>query len=339
MKKNMAGKNNRLTIIDLFSGVGGLSLGFEQEGFELLFANDNDYWASETFKINHPNTEFYYGDVKNLTARDIKKRIKNKHVNILVAGIPCQSFSMAGYRIRKGVDNLNDPRHFLFKKFIEIASELKPDVVLIENVKGILSSHEGSIKKEIIDELEKIGYSVECRVLNAADYGVPQTRERVIFLGNKLKTENIYPVKSHENNYEPVSKYLKNIVKLNHDPRPLLGATLERVKLIKPGQNWTSLPKRLQTQSKHSGAYGRIDPNKPSRTLTTRFDTPSVGYVTHPSENRTLTVREGARIQGFPDDFVFLGPKLSQYKQVGNAVPVGLSRAIAKGVAKMLNKK
>lgn len=335
----MAGQNKKLTIIDLFSGVGGLSLGFEQLGFDILFANDNDRWISETFKANHPNTEFYCGDVKDLSAADIKKRIKNKHVNVLVAGIPCQSFSMAGYRIRKDVDNVNDPRHFLFRKFIEIASGLKPDIVLIENVKGILSSHEGSIKKEIIDELEKIGYSVECRLLNAADYGVPQTRERVIFIGNRIHKKNIYPIKTHENKHEPVGKFLKNIVSLNHEPRVLTGITLQRVKLIKPGENWTSLPKKMQTKSRHSGAFGRIDPNKPSRTLTTRFDSPPVGFVTHPYEDRTLTVREGARIQGFPDDFEFLGPKINQYKQVGNAVPVGLSKALAKGIIEMLSKK
>ncbi len=109
-----------------------------------------------------------------------------------------------------------------------------------------------------------------------------------------------------------------------------------RINLISPGNNWTCLPKHLQTKSNHSGAYGRLDPDKPSRTLTTRFDSPPVGYVTHPTESRTLTVREGARIQCFPDDFVFLGPKVSQFKQVGNAVPVALSRALAKSVKKML---
>ena len=106
---------------------------------------------------------------------------------------------------------------------------------------------------------------------------------------------------------------------------------------LKPGDNWTKLPKRLQTGSIHSGAYGRINPNLPSRTLTTRFDTPSVGFVTHPFENRTITVREGARIQTFPDDFEFLGTKMSQYKQIGNAVPVQLAYEVSKGVKKMLN--
>ena len=101
--------------------------------------------------------------------------------------------------------------------------------------------------------------------------------------------------------------------------------------------NWKSLPKELQTGSKHSGAYGRLDPNKPSRTLTTRFDTPPGGYVTHPTEDRAITVREGARIQGFPDDFIFIGNRISQYRQVGNAVAVGVSRALAKSIKEMLN--
>lgn len=334
----MAGKN-KPTIIDLFSGVGGLSLGFQQEGFELIFANDNDYWIGQTFMHNHPGVPFYLGDVKDLTGDKIKKDTKNKKVDVLVAGIPCQSFSMAGYRIRKNVDNAGDPRHFLFRKFVELAKELEPNIVIIENVKGLLSSHGGKIKDEIIQSLNELGYKTEFRVLNAADYGAPQIRERVVFIGNKLNKDNIFPEKIFsKDNYVPVGKVLENVQGKNHEPRMLTGITLDRVKLINPGQNWTSLPKDLQTKSNHSGAYGRLDPNKPSRTLTTRFDSPPVGYVTHPTKNRTLTVREGARIQCFPDDFEFLGPNLSQFKQVGNAVPVALSKALAKSIKKILEK-
>lgn len=333
----MVGKDKKYKIVDLFSGVGGLSLGFEENNFDLIFANDNDKLAGETFIHNHPNTKFFCGDIKELSTEKLSNYI-NTEVDVIVGGVPCQSFSMAGYRIRKKVDNSSDPRHYLFKEFIRVVKTLKPKVVIIENVKGILSSHKGKIKEEIITELENLGYNVDFKVLNSADFGVPQLRERVIFMGNRLGKENIFPEPTHsKDNYVSVGEALKDIPNLNHEPRILEGVTLERVKLIKPGQNWQSLPKELQTKSNHSGAYGRLDPKKPSRTLTTRFDSPPVGYVTHPTENRTLTVREGARIQSFPDNFEFKGNRMAQYKQVGNAVPVGLSRALSKAVRKLLN--
>lgn len=334
MTKN---KSENFTIVDLFAGVGGLSLGFKELGFDLIFANDNDENASKTFILNHPDAKFYRGDIKDLDEKKIKEYIGSRKVDVLVGGVPCQSFSMVGYRTTKKEANLFDPRHFLFREFIRIADILKPKVVIIENVKAILSSHNGKIKDEIINELSSLGYEVDCLVLNAADYGVAQLRERAIFIGNNLGIPNIFPEKTHNpNNYVTIAQVFGNMVKQNHEPKKISGTVLQRVKLIKPGQNWKSLPKKLQTGSRHSGAYGRLDPNQPSRTLTTRFDTPPGGYVTHPTEDRAITVREGARIQSFPDNFIFVGSRQSQYRQVGNAVAVGVSRALAKAVKKML---
>jgi DNA (cytosine-5)-methyltransferase 1 len=324
-------------IIDLFSGVGGLSLGFSNTKFDLVLGADIDTDAGNTFIQNHPKSKFYLGDIKNLNASQIKKLIGNTKIDILVGGVPCQSFSMVGNRTTNKKGNLNDPRHYLFREFIRVAKILKPKIVVIENVKGILSAHKGEIKNEIIIELEKIGFKVDYKLLNSAEYGVAQLRERVVFLGNNLGIKNIFPKKTHSpQNYVCIKEVFKDLPKFNHEPRLLKGKVLERVKLIKPGENWKVLPKELQTGSKHSGAYGRLDPNRPSRTLTTRFDTPPGGYVTHPKENRAITVREGARIQGFPDNFVFTGNRSSQYRQVGNAVPVGLSKALSLGILKML---
>lgn len=331
----MAKNNLKYTIVDLFSGVGGLSLGFEKEGFEIVFANDNDGDASKTFMKNHPKVPFYEGDIKNLDSKKIKTLIGNKKVDVLVGGIPCQSFSMKGKRIIE--KNYADPRHYLFKEYMRVLDVIKPKIAIIENVKGLLSSHDGKIKEEIIKSFQKRGYKVDFKVLNAADYGVPQLRERVVFLANKIKLKNVFPKKTHDmENYVGVEEVLKNIPKENHEIKELNGKVLERVKLIKPGENWKVLPKELQTGSKHSGAYGRLHPKKPSMTLTTRFDTPPGGYVTHPKENRAITVREGARIQSFPDAFIFYGNRISQYRQVGNAVPVKLSIALAKSVKQML---
>jgi DNA-cytosine methyltransferase len=214
---------------------------------------------------------------------------------------------------------------------------MNPKVAVIENVKGILSSNDGQIIKEILISFQERGYKADYKLLDASDYGVPQARQRVVIIANRINQANIFPEK--HNNKIPVGAVLENIPENveNHEKRYLTGKTLERVKLIKPGQNWTFLPEDLQTKSVHSGAYGRIDPTKPSKTLTTRFDTPSVGYVTHPTEHRTLTVREGARIQTFPDSFVFTGARMKQYKQVGNAVPVKLGYELSKGIKKMLD--
>lgn len=324
-------------IVDLFAGVGGLSMGFNDNGFVTIMANDFDKNASNTFKLNHPNVKFIDGDVARIDRELIKETLGDTEVDVMMGGIPCQSFSMAGKRIRKGIDHSDDPRHFLYKEYFRLLDIMTPKIAVIENVKGILSSHEGEIMKEILISFESRGYKADYKLLNAADYGVPQARQRVVIIANRIGQENTFPEK-HQNKI-PVSVALKNIPDNanNHEKRYLNGKTLERVKLIKPGQNWTSLPEELQTKSIHSGAYGRIDPTKPSKTLTTRFDTPSVGYVTHPDENRTLTVREGARIQTFPDNFVFTGPRMQQYKQVGNAVPVKLGYELSKGIKKMLD--
>lgn len=325
----------RFTVVDLFSGAGGLSLGFQQEGMDIVLANDNDPNAGATFKKNHPDVYFYEKDIKTLDRKKLNMILGKTKVDVLVGGVPCQSFSMKGPRILNS--ERSDPRDFLFKEFLRIVKIVKPKIAVIENVKGILSSRNGKIKDAIINEFLESGYKIDYKLVNAAEFGVAQLRERVVFIASRLSGEIIFPNPTHSiENYVGVYDVLKDPPEINHEPRELQGKVLQRVKMIKPGQNWRSLPKKLQTGSTHSGAYGRLDPNKPAFTLTTRFDTPPGGYVTHPFENRVITVREGARIQSFPDNFVFVGNKISQFRQVGNAVPVKLSRALAKCIKKML---
>lgn len=329
----MAGPYN---IVDLFAGVGGLSLGFELNGFTTVLANDIDVHAGRTFKLNHPDTPFIVGDIANVQESDIKAILDGKKVDVLMGGIPCQSFSMSGKRIRKGIDHSLDPRHFLYKEYFRVLDIIRPSIALIENVKGILSSHGGEILNDILYSFETRGYHADYQLLDASEHGVPQARQRVFIIANRIGKKNIFPKKQMA--FVPVLEALRGIADNapNHEKRFLTGMALQRVMLLQPGQNWTHLPKELQTKSIHSGAYGRIDPLLPSRTITTRFDTPSVGYVTHPQEHRTLTVREGARIQTFPDTFIFTGPRMQQYKQVGNAVPVRLASEVSIGIKKML---
>lgn len=328
-------KNGYFNIVDLFSGAGGLSLGFQQEGFNLLLANDNDHDSIVTLQHNNPQVYCYEGDIGTLDQKKLNCFLGGKKVDVLMAGIPCQSFSMKGQRILN--TKRTDTRDSLFKEFMRITHIIKPKIVVIENVKGILSIQNGLIKDTIVNDLKGMGYRVNYNILNAADYGVAQLRERVVFIANRIKKDNQFPEPTHSpENYVGVAKVLHKPAKNNHEPRELHGKVLERVKLVKPGKNWRSLPKELQTGSTHAGAYGRLDPKKPAFTLTTRFDTPPGGYVTHPTENRAITVREGARIQSFPDDFIFQGKKISQYRQVGNAVPVLLARELAKTIKNML---
>lgn len=328
-----------MKIIDFFAGVGGLSLGFTSKGAELVFANDFDKAASQTFRLNHRNVPFHEGSIENLDLDTIKSLgVDTSDIDVIMGGVPCQAFSMAGKRIRTTSKDKVDERIYLFRHFLRFVREINPKVVLIENVRGITSMLGGEVMREISSSLSGLGYEVNWKYLNAADFGAPQVRIRTIILANRIKVENIFPEPIvDKENWVPVRDVLQNLPALNHEPRFLTGLALQRVSNILPGENWTSLPKELQTKSVHSGAYGRLDPNQPARTLTTRFDTPSVGYVTHPEENRTLTVREGARIQGFPDDFEFCGTKMDQYKQVGNAVSPYMSFALAESVAEMLS--
>lgn len=330
-----------MRVVDLFAGVGGLSLGFLEQGAEIAFASDWDEAASATFRANHPGVRFHEGAIEDIDFAEVSQELlREGEIDVVMGGVPCQAFSMAGNRIRSNKEEAIDERVYLFRHFLKFVEATNPKVVLIENVVGITSMLQGRVLNEIESSLENLGYKTSWKYLNAADYGAPQIRVRTIILANRLGITNNFPTPSRTaGNYEPVESALRDVPGLNHEPRELTGKTLERVKRIKPGQNWTSLPTELQTKSIHSGAYGRLDPNLPARTLTTRFDTPSVGYVTHPYENRTLTVREGARIQGFPDTFEFFGAKMQQFRQVGNAVSPFMSRAIADSIAEMLGEK
>ena len=199
-------------IVDLFAGAGGLSLGFIKNKFNLIFANDFDKNASLTFRHNHPNIPYLEEDIKEVSANQVKKIIDGQKTHVLMAGIPCQSFSMAGYRIRQGIDNSKDPRHFLYKEYFRMLDILKPDIAIIENVKGILSSNEGLILNEIIQSYENRKYSVDFQLLDASEHGVPQSRQRVFIIGNKISQDNIFP-KNKIGNYQ-YGRYLKTFQRM-----------------------------------------------------------------------------------------------------------------------------
>lgn len=348
------------TAIDLFSGVGGLSLGFHQLGYEVVYANEVDPQIANAYKINHPKTIVSVEDIRNL---DLEREFApyRDNTTIVFGGPPCQGFSQKGHR-----KTIHDDRNYLFRQFVEVVRIVSPIYFVMENVPNLLTNEHGAFKLEISELFESIGYSVSAGVLNASDFGVPQNRRRAIIIG-KLGGGLVRPPKpkgmrttvwdaisdlaylesgegASPANYinPPESKYqadmrLGSHVLHNHVATKHRQIALDRLALIPANCTEKVLPAEHQTKSIYSGTWTRLDSEGVATTITTRFDTPSSGQFSHPYLNRAITVREAARLQSFPDSFVFTGPKSSQMKQVGNAVPPLLSRAIAEAVTSDLN--
>lgn len=362
-----------INALDLFAGAGGMSKGFEDAGYNVVAAIEYNKDIAETYKYNHPNTTIIVDDIRTIPSEKISNLFKEKNMScdVVFGGPPCQGFSMAGRRIRSKGSFLNDPRNFLFLEYVRMVKELNPLVFVLENVPGILNYNNGEIKEEIIEAFTSLGYSVSSKVLCAADYGVPQTRKRAVFIGNRLgvDSEKFFPSPTNsEKNYctirdaisdlpplnsgegdevtfypakEQLTEYQKKMhsskgCTYNHISSVHAPETIKIMKMVQPGQTMKDLPQKYQTKSVHSGAYGRMEYDEPAYTLTTRLNTPSVGRITHPTQNRTITPREAARIQSFPDDYRFLGDVTSIGIQIGNAVPPLLAEKIAEKVKAIL---
>lgn len=341
------------TIIDLFAGVGGLSLGFEMEGFDILLANEFDQSIATAYKENHKSTNVVVGDITSLDLSKVFGEYVNK-IDVVIGGPPCQGFSQKGKR-----KTINDERNFLFKHYVEVVKFVKPKYFVMENVPNLLTAEKGFFLNEIKGLFKDYGYSIRYGILNAADYGVPQNRRRAIIIGKYLANPPELPLpckqkvtiwdaisdlaylESGEGEFEqeyrnsPKSDYEKKMRKgskilYNHMATKHSALALERLSLIPPNAGKEVLPKKHITKSVYSGTWSRMKQNDVAVTITTRFDTPSSGKFTHPFLNRAITVREAARLQSFPDTFKFIGSKMSQMKQVGNAVPPLLARKIAR---------
>jgi len=348
-----------MKVIDLFAGVGGLSQGFIAEGFEVIYANEYDKSIAEAYKLNHPDTIVDTTDITKIDFEKTFRPFRNK-VTVVMGGPPCQGFSQKGKRI-----GLDDERNFMFRKFAKVVEIVQPEFFLLENVPNILTSENGYFKDEIIKYFNDLGYDVKAKVLKAENFGVPQTRRRAVFLGRKKKLEIDIPddnkqrttvmeaigdlpeLKSGEgdevqsyktsakNSFQKLmrkgSKKLHNHISTKHSQ-----LALERLKFVKLNTTRHDLPEEHKTKSIHSGTWTRLKPDGFARTITTRFDTPSSGQFTLPYQDRCVTVREAARLQSFPDSFIFTGNKTSQMLQVGNAVPPLMAQELAKAIKKAL---
>lgn len=357
--------NRKPNVIDLFAGAGGLSHGFKLAGYNIVMANEIDSAIADSYRRNNPATLMLNVDIKHLvndfegvinrsdTSKFPHLREHLDNIDVIIGGPPCQGFSMAGGRIRKANEFIEDERNFLFKYYFQIIRKFEPQFFVFENVIGLLSSHHGDIINQIkaifSDESNfRFGaYHLSIDVVNAADFGVPQSRKRVIIIGSKAPfnfsaiKESVLESMSktmrdfflHKSTVEDaisdlvtVSPYTSNEIP-NHIATQHSPKALERISRVKPNENWTVLNEDIK--SVHSGSYGRLDWKKPATTITTRFDTPSAGRYIHPSLDRTITPREAARIQSFPDDYIFYGSKSSICTQIGNAVPPKLAQFIA----------
>lgn len=375
------------TCVDLFSGAGGLAVGFRQAGWSILAANDIDADAGATFRLNFPEASFFEGPISALTSDLLLKecRLARGELDCLIGGPPCQSFSYNNHQ-----RSADDERARLFTDYLRLVAALRPKMLVMENVPGILTIGDNAVVKEIAVELASLQYDSAVKVLSAEEFGLPQIRRRVFIVASRIgPAVDLLPLPTHRsavlrkpstrNEVEKAGRARRRPVTIqeaigdlprlgsgkgshaaprpkgratspfqraarkgskrlnNHMCHALSDAMLKRIRYVPEGGNWRDIPRRLLPAGMkrarlkdHTKRYGRLSRNGLASTILTKCD-PHWGAYIHPTQNRTISVREAARLQGFPDHFAFAGEHLSkQYAQVGNAVPVPIAYAIAK---------
>ena len=346
---------NNWNVIDLLCGAGGLSYGFERAGFNILLGIDNDAKALETFELNHNGAKSICGDITEITYKDhIAPLLDGKKVDVIIGGPPCQGFSLSGPR------NFNDPRNKLYLSYIRLVAEIQPKAFVIENVPGLVGLFNGEVKDNIIKTFAEMGYEVKYKILCAADYGVPQNRKRVVFVGVKGENNFEYPALQTEQvscemalsdlpplvdvlgedvqRYAtvPQNDYQKLMRENSGEVRNHIAATHSEkvqhiISLVPDGGNYKDLPEEFRESRNFHVAWTRFNSQKPAPTIDTGHR-----HHFHYKYNRVPTVRECARIQSFPDDFIFLGNKTQQFRQVGNAVPPLMAQRIADQILELI---
>ncbi|MBX3176122.1 MAG: DNA cytosine methyltransferase [Candidatus Hydrogenedentes bacterium] len=362
------------TCIDLFCGAGGLSQGFYNQGFDVRIANDFDAYSAMTYRAAHPDANFIEGPIEHLESKMLLELagLKKGELDCLIGGPPCQAFSV--YNHQRG---FHDARSGLFREYLRLVEGLLPRFVVMENVTGILSAGGGRAVEEIHARLTELGYAVSQDTLKAEQYGVPQERRRVFFVGTRLPGPYFsFPEPAHgaggkpyvtvrdaisdlpalnilegkevsEYTGEPSSAYQSEMrhhsdALFNHVAPRLAPINMERLKHIPQGGSWRDIPVHLlpsgmrkARRCDHTKRYGRLHPDGLACTILTKCDLHWGAYI-HPEQQRTLTVREAARFQSFPDRMRFFGPRIEQFRQVGNAVPPLLAEAVASSIKELL---
>lgn len=338
---NFVTPENSYSVVELFAGAGGLAIGLENAGLKCVALNEIDKYACQTLRTNRPNWNVLEGDIKNFNFSTFKNK-----VDVVTGGFPCQAFSYAGKKL-----GLNDARGTLFYEFARVVQEINPAICLGENVRGLLSHDNGKTLQGMISVLDEIGYKVvPVQVLKAINYRVPQKRERLILIGIRKDIDLNYEYPKPHSKIFTLKDALKKGELFKSDVPKSDGAKYPISKkkvldLVPPKGYWRDLPLDIQKEymggsfylgGGKTGMARRIGWDEPSLTLTCSPAQKQTERC-HPDETRPFTVREYARIQTFPDDWIFSGPLSQQYKQIGNAVPVNLGQEIGYSIVKFLN--
>lgn len=334
--------------IDLFSGAGGLHIGFEKAGFDIELCIDNNNLVERTHRRNFSNIPMINRDIKCVSSDEIKTYLKDGKVDVVIGGPPCQGFSTIGKRVSSDPEKRakHDPRNELVLTYAKLIRELRPKFILMENVKGILTLENGAYLANVLKQLRDAGYNADSMLINMADYGVPEIRERVIIIGNRVGMPIKFPKPDHSdtpndglpmwNNCWDVIKDLEScgdIPEFNHVALKHTDKNIERYKLIPEGGRLPedNLPPELYRKN-FGNTYKRLSRNRPALTMVPGND----AFPIHPTLHRSLTVREAARIQTFPDNIIFEGNRRQQGHQVGNAVPPVFSEKMAKFIIEQI---
>jgi DNA (cytosine-5)-methyltransferase 1 len=352
--------------VELFAGAGGLSCGLEQAGFEVVAANEIESDFAATFSANHPATKVISSDIGKTKSSQLIAGIGGGKVNLVSGGPPCQGFSTVGAKDK------NDPRNSLFREYLRVVADLDPEYILFENVPGFRNMYGGAVHEILLKELMALGYLTKGAVIDSSDFGLPQVRLRTIIVGWKENLHPVMlPAITHCSAPPPGSSLKRKLTvtdaisdlpvlssgtssSLYHLPpqndfqKAMRGSETvltehsaanygklmrDRFAKIPAGGSVADLPPRMRPKSYFANTYARLHSDRPAPTITRNFGTPSSSRCIHPSQDRALSTREGARLQGFPDSYKFHGSKTSKNLQIGNAVPPVLGKAIAQSIA------
>jgi DNA (cytosine-5)-methyltransferase 1 len=341
-------RERKYNVIDLFCGAGGLHIGFERAGYNINLCIDNDTLVEKTHRRNFPRIPMLNRDISSVSADEIRKICGNR-IDVIIGGPPCQGFSTIGNRVSSDPDKreTSDSRNELVLAYARIVSEIRPKFIVMENVRGILTMKGGAYLDTVISELRRAGYNADFRVLNMADFGIPQIRERVVIIGNCLGLPVEFPKPTHSddsrdglppwNSCWDAIKDLADVrdspginhVALKHTPK-----NIARYKLIPEGGRLPEAQLSSELYRKNFGnTYKRLSRGRPALTMVPGND----AFPIHPILDRSLTVREAARIQTFPDSVIFEGNRRQQGHQVGNAVPPAFSEVLAELIMNQLH--
>jgi DNA (cytosine-5)-methyltransferase 1 len=334
--------------IDAFAGAGGLSLGLQRAGWDVRLAYDNDPVAVATYELNLESHVLLL-DAAKLTPEELLElaELQPGECDLLAGGPPCQGFSIQRH------DGAEDPRNLLLARFRDQILGLRPKAFLMENVPALMSRRGRHLVKDLIDATERVGYRCASTTLNAVDYRVPQRRRRAFIVGTAEGVSEFNwpaPARGKQLTVEDVFAGLPS-PPADGSPHPeianhyrearLSELNRERIRHVPPGGGREHLPAHLQLRChsnghRHLDTYGRLAWDEPSVTLTARFDSFTRGKFGHPTEDRSITLREGARLQGFPDDYVFAGTRGDGARLIGNAVPPPLATALGRALIRAL---